>query len=221
MRSIKIESKFNNNRIDEVLKQKFSKMSLNAMYKAFREKDIKVNGKRVPQNEKVFTDDKVDIYIVDDVLDGLEKRDQIYSKSYSKTFLGFDIIYEDDNLLIVEKEQGLLVHPDREQSTDTLIDKVQMYLKNKNTQRSNLDGLTLCHRIDRNTGGLVIIAKHDRSLKFILDKMQKHEIKKHYRCFVLGKMEPKTATIKAYLSKDEKKAEYLLVILELLKTQLK
>lgn len=191
MQRIEIEKKYSGKRIDKLLKEVFPNMPLNALHKAFRKKDIKVNGTRVGKDYTVVPGDVVEIYIADRILNGIPYKDGHASGR------GFSIVYEDSNLLIVNKEQGIPVHPDREQSANTLIDLVRDYLGS--------DEASLCHRLDRNTGGLVIIAKNRESLKFLLDKIRYGEIRKYYQCLVKGKMESDSATLKAYLIKDEKK----------------
>lgn len=203
MRTLIVSENQGGKRVDRIIRDTFVHMPPSAMYKAFRKKDVKVNGMRVKEDYIVSSGDKLEIYIVDDILDGIP------SEGGFRLNKGFSVVYEDQNLLIVNKEQGIPVHPDREQSTGTLIDLVQKYL----SERGEYDPKdaaafppSLCHRIDRNTGGLVIIAKKEQSLKILLDKIKNKEIQKYYRCLVKGKMEKPYAELKAYLSKDENKS---------------
>lgn len=188
-----------NKRIDKVLKHVYDKMPQSALYKAFRKKDIKVNGVRVKEDYIVQKGDNVDIYIIDEILYGTPKKD---SFSWQKAFT---VVYEDNNILIVNKKQGIPVHPDREQQKDTLIDLIKDYLKQKGeyTQFSPFVP-SLCHRLDRNTGGLIITAKNEITLKTVVAKMNSKEIKKYYQCLVKGKMEKRHDTLKAFLEKDDK-----------------
>ncbi len=199
MRRIIITKDKANKRIDRVLKDTFIGMPQNALYKAFRKKDIKVNGVWVKEDYQVKPNDSVDIYIVDDILDGVSKQD---SSNFSRAF---SVVYEDKNLLVVNKNQGIPVHPDRNQSENTLIHLVLDYLTQKENYNENHSFTpSLCHRLDRNTGGLVMIAKNDQTLKVILEKMKTGEIKKYYQCLVIGKVEKKEAVLKAFLEKDDK-----------------
>jgi 23S rRNA pseudouridine955/2504/2580 synthase len=108
----------------------------------------------------------------------------------------------------VNKNQGIPVHPDREQSQQTLIDLVREYLQEKSEYPSNNAHFqpALCHRLDRNTGGLVIIAKNQACLSIMLDKLEAREIKKYYQCLVKGRMEKPEAQLKAFLWKDSSKS---------------
>lgn len=141
-----------------------------------------------------------------------------------KPQIGFTIIYEDNNILIVNKAQGIPVHPDKDQSNNTLIDQVRLYLSQRNMNEDcpsydedcpphgencpHKDSFqpSLCHRLDRNTGGLVIIAKNQESYDILLKKIEAREIRKYYKCLVMGRMERSKAQLKAYLWKDARKS---------------
>lgn len=199
MRTIIITKENANKRIDKALKRIFEKMPQSALYKAFRKKDIKVNGVRVKEDYVLKENDRVDIFIVDDILDGVGIKDAV---SFD---IPFTVAYEDKNLLIVDKSQGIPVHPDRNQDTDTLIDLVLGYLASKGEYKKNASFIpSLCHRLDRNTGGLVMIAKNSETLRIMLNKIRNGEIRKYYQCLVMGKMENKQGVLKAYLEKDER-----------------
>ncbi|HEY9062088.1 MAG TPA: RluA family pseudouridine synthase [Pseudobacteroides sp.] len=203
MRSITVSGKYINKKLEYVIRNEFPNMPASAMFKAFRKKDIRVNGVRVKEDYLVNPGYKIDIYIPDNILDG-----KPVSKDTSMN-IGFNVVYEDNNILIVNKEQGIPVHPDSDQKDNTLIDNIKSYLELKgdySPQNKNSFTPSLCHRLDRNTGGLVIIAKNEESLKTIFDKIKNKEIKKYYQCLVQGRVEKKSATLKAYLEKDARKS---------------
>lgn len=182
MRSITAEKNHEGKKIDRVVRDFFPNLASGMLYKALRKKDIKVNGVRIKEDYIVSFGDKIDIYIIDDYLIGRDDD-------------GFSVVYDDDNLLIVNKETGIPVHPDKNQKEATLIDKLQsIYGPN----------LALCHRLDRNTSGLVIIAKNPPTLEVMLEKIKNREIQKYYTCIVSGKMEKKSAELVDYLEKNEK-----------------
>jgi len=203
MRVITVSEKHANKRIDKFLKETFPRMPSGALYKALRKKDIKVNGVRIRDDYRVIPGDRLEVYIIDEILEGAPA-----DKSF-RLNQGFSLVYEDANILIVNKEQGIPVHPDREQSAGTLIDLVHNYLKEKGeydpTQPSSF-APSLCHRLDRNTGGIVIIAKNEESLRILLDKIKSKEVKKYYQCLVKGKMPEASQELRAYLVKDENKS---------------
>jgi 23S rRNA pseudouridine955/2504/2580 synthase len=203
MQTIKITKQQSGKKINRIITAHFKYMPENALHKAFRKKDIKVNGTRINEDYIAAEGDLVEVYITDDILNGTPLA---FSSGINT---GFSVVYEDKNVLVVNKNQGLPVQPDKNQGKNTLIDLVRNYLIEKG-EYSHDGGETflpsLCHRIDRNTGGLVIIAKNNNSLEILLDKIKKREIRKFYRCLVKGKMPVENETIKAFLFKDEKKS---------------
>lgn len=155
--------------------------------KALRNKDIKINGIRTKEDVILNQNDHIEIYL----------PSNLPEKNTPKTDL--PIVFEDDNILIVNKPQGIAVHAgDNETSGNnqpTLIKLLQ-----QQTQCS----LQLCHRIDRNTGGLVLLAKNRTALNEILNAIENHLIKKSYRCIVYRTPNPRKATLTNYLSKNSR-----------------
>ena len=202
MQSIIVNEKNSNVKIEKYLQTVYPGLSYSVLQKALRKKDIKANDSRVGRDYIVQPGDKLDIYIVNELLTGSGSEDGFKSSK------GFSIVYEDENILIVNKEQGIPVHPDREQLQHTLIDHVREYLRGKSESPINSAHFqpALCHRLDRNTGGLIIIAKNQASLDVMLEKLETHEVKKYYQCLVAGKMEKPKAQLKAYLWKDASKS---------------
>ena len=201
MRSLVIGEGQANIRVDKAIRELFPLMPVSALHKAFRKKDIKVNGARVRPECFLTLGDNLELYIVDEIIDGAPVD------TPNKLSRGFCVVYEDINILIVNKEQGISVHPDKAQTTNTLIDLVRIYLYEKgefDLHDATAFPPSLCHRIDRNTGGLVVIAKNNESLLILLEKIKKREINKFYQCLVVGEMEKSSAELKAYLFKDKK-----------------
>lgn len=190
-----------NIKVEKYIIAAYPDLSYGTLCKAFRKKDIKVNGKRVDKDFIVLPGDRVDIYISDDLLSGSGNNPS------NGLYNGFSVVFEDDNILIVNKAQGISVHANREQSQNTLIDYVREYLK---SNKDNYSGTTdfqpsLCHRLDRNTGGLVIIAKNQVSHDIILEELKSGHIKKYYQCLVNGKMKKTQERLTGYLWKDASK----------------
>lgn len=202
MKTLIVDEKNSSKRIDRYITSVFSEIPFPLLQKTFRKKDVKVNGIRVKQDYIITAGDKIELYIADALLEGTA---QISAESKVK---GFIPVYEDENIIIVNKEQGIPVHPDRDQSSGTLIDNVRKYLKENNCSQICASSFqpSLCHRLDRNTGGLVLIAKNQESHDIMLEKMETREIKKFYQCLVKGRMDRDCAMLKAYLFKDESKS---------------
>jgi len=121
-----------------------------------------------------------------------------------------DIVYEDENLLLVNKRPGLVVHPDETERVNTLITHIQAYLylkKEWSPYTENSFAPALCNRIDRNTGGIVISAKNAETLRIINEKIRDREIEKYYLCIIHGQIQPSTGRLEGYLLKDEIKKQ--------------
>ena len=187
MKKFIVNKKYDKYRIDKYILKLYPVLNFNSLQKAFRKKDIKVNGKKVNKDYVIRTKDIVEIFIKDTILEGIPQSEECC----------FSIVYEDLKLIIVNKHQGISVHPGRNNSQNTLISLINSYLGGK-TQAY------LCHRLDRNTGGLIIIAKSHDVLRAIQKKLKTNEIKKGYTCIVNGIMREKEDTLKAYHIKNEK-----------------
>ena len=121
-----------------------------------------------------------------------------------------DIVYEDENLLLVNKRPGLVVHADETEKVNTLINHIQAYLYQKkewNPKWENAFAPALCNRIDRNTGGIVIAAKNAETLRIINEKIKNHEVEKSYLCITVGRPKPVEGKIAGFLLKDEAKKQ--------------
>lgn len=175
------------------------------MYKYIRIKRIKVNGKRTDLSYRLVKDDVVDMYLNDEFFNVTEEN------AFFSTSVQIDVVYEDENIIVVNKPQGLVVHEDDSgEKINTLIAGIKKYLYEKkefNPESENTFAPALCNRIDRNTGGLVIAPKNAESLKIINQKIKDREIEKHYYCLVKGAPKDKSGTLKNWLLKDENKKE--------------
>lgn len=181
MRKIIVEK--NNKKIVNYIKKQFNNVPESAIYKALRQKDIRVNGVKISENIPVEIGDEITLYITDKILFGSNYT--LDSKS---------IIYNDENIVIVNKPQNILVQGNAQ---DIGLDKlINDYFGTTN--------IVPCHRLDRNTGGIIIFAKNSESENIILDLIKNHKIEKYYKCLVYGHPKIKSATLKAYLFKDSK-----------------
>ena len=182
MRKIIVSSKFNNKKLQALLQSNFNGLSSSMFYKTLRKKDIKINGKRINENISIFENDIIEIYLEDKFL---------------FNNLDIDIIYEDDNILIVNKPSGIEVIDDSEHNLTKII-------QNKYNISNNFP--YPCHRLDRNTDGLIIYSKNQEALDILNKKIENHEISKFYKCTVVGIPNKKESTLTDYLFKDSKKS---------------
>lgn len=180
MRTLTVSKKYNNKSLNSFLMDSFPELSINTLNKALRQKDIKINGIRVKENVALHENDTVAVYITDDYL-------------FKK--INIDIVFEDDNILVVNKPAGIEVITENKNTTS-----LTSILSNTYTF------ISPCHRIDRNTTGLVLFAKNKTSLNILLDKFKNKEIKKYYKCTVYGIPKKSSDTLTAYLFKDNKKS---------------
>lgn len=175
------------------------------MYKYIRIKRVKVNGKKTELSYRLKKGDVVDMYINDEFFDVTEEN------AFLSTNIRPEVVYEDENIIVVNKPQGIVVHEDDEgEKINTLISAIKKYLYDKGEfvpEKENTFAPALCNRIDRNTGGLVIAAKNAESLKIMNQKIKDREIEKYYYCLVKGVSEKKAGTLKNWLLKDENKKE--------------
>lgn len=203
MKSYTIKTNDANQRLDKFLLKSFPKLPKALMYKYVRIKRIKVNGKRAEISTRLNVGDVVDLYINDEFL---EKKETVYD--FMSAGKSINIVYEDENIILLNKKVGLLSHPDETEYVDTLITRVKRYLFEKGEYKPEDEtsfAPALVNRIDRNTSGIVICAKTATALRVLNQKMKDRELHKLYLCVVHGKPEKKTDTIEGYLVKDEKK----------------
>ena len=177
-------------------------LPMSLLYKSIRLKKIKVNRKRAENNTVLMEGDRVQCFLSDEFF---EKK--VGKNSFEGINVKLEIIYEDENIVLLNKHPGVSVHDDENGSTNTLITHIQAYLYQKGEYRPDEEqsfAPALCNRIDRNTGGIVIAAKNAEALRVINDKIKHREIDKFYFAAVHGIPKPESATIKGYLLKDDK-----------------
>mgnify|MGYP000113808471 FL=1 len=180
MKKLIVDKKYNGKKLDKFLIDNINNLSYNLFYKTLRKKDIKINGKRTNTNVNVFENDEILVFISDELL---------------KPKISLDIIFEDDNILIINKPYSLEVTGPNSLTT----------IVNESYNNSDFNYMP-CHRIDRNTTGLVLFAKNQISLDILLSKFKNHEIEKHYLALVYGIPKFKYKRNEAYLFKDSKKS---------------
>lgn len=188
-------------RLDKFLTKAFPNLPQSMLYRAVRKKDIRINGARCTPDCKLKSGDQLYMYLQEDFLQQKPKE-----WDFLKAPKELELVYEDENLLLIDKKPGLIVHPDENYHFDSLIARVQHYLYRKGEYKPEEEksfAPALVNRIDRNTQGIVIAAKNAESLRILNQKLKDRELEKHYLCVVLGIMEKKEDTLKAYLEKNE------------------
>ena len=176
------------------------------LQKYIRLKRIKVNGKGSKRDVRLETGDILQLYINDEFFDK-PNEENLFLTVFKPQL---NIVYEDENLLLVDKRPGMSVHADETEKVNTLINHIQAYLYQKrewNPRWENAFTPALCNRIDRNTGGIVIAAKNAETLRIINEKIRAHELEKSYLCITVGRPKRPEGKIEGFLLKDEAKKE--------------
>ena len=190
-------------RVDRWLLKELPRLSMGLMQKYLRLRRVKLNGKPAKGDTRLAAGDVVSLYIEDEFLEKPAEADLFLARFHWH----LDIAYEDGNILIADKKPGLMVHPDRTEQVNTLLTHVQAYLYQKgewNSKDKSQFPPALCNRIDRFTGGLVIVAKNEAALKAMNEKIASREVKKEYLCIALGEMPPGfEGLIDTYILKPE------------------
>ena len=174
--------------------------------KYIRIKRVKLNGKGAKRDTRLAKGDLLQLYINDEFFDTPTPENAFLSVFKPQ----LDILYEDENLLLVNKRPGLVVHPDEGERVNTLITHIQAYLYQKkewSPYQEHAFAPALCNRIDRNTGGIVIAAKNAETLRIINEKIRDREMDKRYLCVTVGAPQPPKGRVEVFLVKDEKKKE--------------
>lgn len=207
MREFIIGNNDANQRVDKFITKAMPTMPKSLMYKYIRNKKIKVNHKRCEISQRLQVDDTMQCYISEEFFE------QSISYDFLKVSAKLDVIYEDAHLLIVNKPVGLLAHSDQKEVQDNLADRVLHYLYAKKEYDPTLEQSftpALCHRIDRNTQGIVIAAKTSEGLRRMNEKIRNREIDKRYLCIAEGIFAKKKEHLTLYHKKlDNNKADIL------------
>ena len=200
MRTLYIKSNDAGQRLDKFLSKAVKALPKSLMYKCIRTKKIKVNRKRTEIGYILNEGDTVELFISEEFF-----ADSAAEEAFMKLTPRLDIIYEDDNILLLDKKPGLIVHSDEGEEINTLIGHVKAYLYRKGEylpENEQSFAPALCNRIDRNTGGIVIAAKNAEALRIMNEKIKNDELSKFYLAAVHGRLPKKSDTLTGYLRKD-------------------
>lgn len=173
------------------------------LYKSIRTKKIKVNRKRAEANQILALGDTVQCFLAESFF---EKKSED-SSPLSRITPHLSIVYEDENIVLLNKRPGISVHEDEHTKDNTLITHLLAYLYQKGEYSPESEqsfAPALCNRIDRNTGGIVIAAKNAEALRVMNEKIKNREIDKFYLAAVHGIPKKESDTLTGYLLKDEK-----------------
>ena len=208
MRTLTIGQNDAGQRLDKFLTKALPRMPKSLLYKSVRTKKIKVNRHRAEPEQILNEGDELQLFLPDDLFDRTGDAD---TKAELARIRGeVPILYEDDNLVLIDKRPGVAVHEDDKGSADTLLTALRAYLFRRgeyDPDREQSFAPSLCNRIDRNTGGIVIAAKNAETLRDMNERIRRRVMGKYYLAAVHGVPKEREATLRGYLVKDEKRKE--------------
>ena len=201
MEELKIGKNDAGQRLDKFITKTLD-IPMSLLYKSIRTKKIKLNRKRAEASTLLTEGDVIQCFLPSEFFERKTGK-----HSFESITPRLNILFEDENLLLLNKPQGVSVHEDENGSTNTLITHVQAYLFGKGEYDPDEEqsfAPALCNRIDRNTAGIVIAAKNAEALRIMNEMIKERRIDKFYLAAVHGIPSEKQKTLHGYLLKDEK-----------------
>lgn len=200
MRKFVINKNDAGQRVDKFITKAVPDLPQSMMYKSIRNKNIKLNRKRCEISTRLCEGDILELYIKDEFFsDAPAEHDFLAAPA------DIDVVFEDENIMLINKKVGLVVHEDDTNTRDTLINRIRHYLYDNgeyDPDDENSFAPSLCNRIDRNTSGIVIAAKNAEALRILNEKIKNRELEKRYLCITVGVPPKKHDTLTAYLKKN-------------------
>ena len=200
MKEILIDKNESDQRLDRFLKKYLANAPQTFIYKMIRKKNIKVNGGRAQPETTIFEGDKIQLYLSDETIDKF-----IAEKTEIKSKLIPNIVYEDNNIILINKPAGLLSHGASKEFEENIVDSMISYLIQKGDFVPRIEKTftpSICNRLDRNTSGIIIGAKNYQSLKAINEAIKNGHIRRFYKTIVKGNVKEEKRA-EGYLIKDE------------------
>ncbi len=204
MRIFKVHQSEEGQTLEKYIQKLLMSAPSSFIYKIFRKKDVKVNGHHEDRKFKLSENDEVAIYITEDQFNDFLKEKAYQPNNNIKDW----IIYEDDNVLFINKPRGLLVQKSKPQdeSLDQMVVEYLIYKGEYNPEKEIAFKPGPAHRLDRNTSGIVAFGKNHQTLELLFELFKNHDlINKHYLALVVGQVEKEKDTIDAPLLKNEEK----------------
>ncbi|MBA1334901.1 MAG: Ribosomal large subunit pseudouridine synthase C [Firmicutes bacterium] len=199
MEEIRVGRNDSGQRLDKFLKKYLDGVPAGLVYKMLRKKMVKLNNQRVHPSHILTEGDAIQIYAQLD-----NARRPRSGATVPETSVDFKVVYEDENIVVVDKPAGLLSHPDK-QNQESLVDQVIFYLYAKgeySPEREQTFAPALCNRLDRNTGGLVIAAKNLKALQEMNHMIKEKWVGKYYKSVVKGIIS-RDGSMEGFLKKEE------------------
>lgn len=187
-----VDKESENNRIDKYLAEVFNGKSRSYIQGLIEKENIKVNGKSIKSNYKVKENDEILISMPEALELEVEAED-----------IPLDILYEDNDVIVINKPQGMVVHPAPGNYTKTLVNALLYHCKDLST----INGVIrpgIVHRIDKDTTGVLVVAKNDEAHNFLSKQLQTHSMKREYIALVEGRLKEDKGTINKPIGRNKK-----------------
>lgn len=200
MREIRVGKNDSNQRLDRFLKKYMDEAGTGFIYKMLRKKNIKVNESKASPEMMIFEGDTIQLYLSDETIDKF-----IGTKEIRKSRLAPRIIYEDENLVLINKPVGILSHGAGEEFEENIVDSLVTYLIQKGDYVPRIEKTfspSICNRLDRNTSGIIIGAKNSEALRLVNKAIKEGSVRKYYKTIVKGAIK-EDFEHKGFLIKDE------------------
>lgn len=200
MREIPINDNDSGQRLDKFLTKFMPTMPSAMLYKGLRKNCVRINGKheKNPQR-KLNSGDVLTLYFKDEFFPK--------EKAFTPVEYNIDVIFEDENILVINKKPGISVHAEDKKDTVTLIDMVKSYLYDTgeyNPKEENSFSPAFVSRLDKNTGGLITCAKNAQALRELNKQIKEHNVRKIYSCICEGHFNKSHDILKDYLTHGDK-----------------
>lgn len=183
----------NNERLDSYISKSNLDLSRSMVQKLIKENRVFVNGKNEKESYKIKVNDNITIQIEEPKSSKLEAQD-----------IPLNIIYEDNDIIVINKPKGMVVHPGNGNSDNTLVNAVLAHCKGSLSGIGGEIRPGIVHRIDKDTSGLIIVAKNDKSHINLSEQIKNHEVTKIYTALVKGNISEDEATIDMPIGRDKK-----------------
>lgn len=174
-------------------------------YKMLRKKNIVLNGKKADGSERIAAGDEVKLFLSDITISEFKEKTDLQSKIKNTIPLELDIIYEDSDILVINKPVGILSQKANKNDT-SVVEYINLYLARQQTSIdadiSSVFNAGICNRLDRNTSGLIVAGKSVKGLQWMNSIFRQRKLKKYYLCIVKGRLE-EAARLSGYLVKHK------------------
>lgn len=202
MQEIKIDRNESNQRLDRFLKKYLGEAPSGFIYKMIRKKNIEVNNSRAKPETEIVEGDVIQLFLADETIEKFKTVQKEFSSNFK-----LDIVYEDKNIILINKAAGILSHGANKEFEENVVDSMTSYLIEKGEYVPRIETTfspSICNRLDRNTSGIIIGAKNYQALKAVNKVIKDGYFRRFYKTIVRGSIE-KAFTNSAYLLKDEER----------------